>query len=147
MILGGVILLIAGAVVTLLTFLNSTDNIFGLIADEKVGFGGWIARFFDPQYLTGKKIVFYIAVLAMVVGVVLWIIGRIRTKKGNYQDVKAQKAVKYFRGLFSEVGKVVWPTGKTVVRNTIVTIIMCAVVGALIALFDAGLALLIQLFL
>ncbi len=144
MILGGVILLIAGAVVALLTFLNST-NIFELMG--KFGFGGWIARFFDPQYLTGKKIVFYIAVLAMVVGVVLWIIGRIRTKKGNYQDVKAQKAVKYFRGLFSEVGKIVWPTGKTVVRNTIVTIIMCAVVGALIALFDAGLALLIQLFL
>lgn len=144
MILGGVILLIAGAVIALLTFLNST-YIFSQMGD--LGFGGWIARFFDPQYLTGKKIIFYIAVLAMIVGVVMWIIGRIRTKKGNYQDEKAQKAVKYFRGLFSEVGKVVWPTGKTVVRNTIVTIAMCAVVGALIVVFDIGLTLLIDLLL
>ena len=135
---------IAGAVVALLTFLNCTD-MFSFI--QKHGFGVWIARFFDPQYLTGKKIIFYIAVLAMIVGVVMWIIGRIRTKKGNYQDEKAQKAVKYFRGLFSEVGKVVWPTGKTVVRNTIVTIAMCAVVGALIVVFDIGLTLLIDLLL
>ncbi len=145
MILGGVILLIAGAVVALLTFLNST-NIFSQMGE--LGFGAWIARFFSPEYLfTAKKIFFFLAVIAMVVGVVLWIVGRIRTKKGNYQDEKAQKAVKYFRGLFSEVGKVVWPTGKTVVRNTIVTIGMCAVVGIIIALFDTGLTALIQLFL
>ena len=142
MILGGVILLIAGAVVALLTFLNST-NIFSDMG--KYGFGTWIARFFDLQYLTTKKIIFYVAILMVIVGVVLWLIGRAKVKKGDYRDEKAEKAGKYFRGLLSETKKIAWPDRKTVVRNTLVTIAVCAVLGLLIWLIDFGLGALIDL--
>ena len=51
----------------------------------------------------------------------------------------------YFRGLVSEAKKVVWPDRKTVVRNTLVTIAVCAILGLLIWLVDIGLSKLIQL--
>lgn len=142
MILGGIILMIAGAVIALLTFLNNTD-IFSAMG--KYGFGGWVARFFDLQYLTFQKVLFYLAVLAVLVGLVLWLIGRGKAKKGGYRDEKAEKAGKYFRGLISEAKKVVWPDRQTVVRNTLVTIAMCAVLGLLIWLVDIGLSSLIKL--
>ena len=142
MILGGIILMIAGAVVALLAFLNNTDMFSAM---GKYGFGGWVARFFDLQYLTFQKVLFYLAVLAIIVGLILWLIGRSKAKKGNYQDEKAEKAGKYFRGLVSEAKKVVWPDRKTVVRNTLVTIAVCAILGLLIWLVDIGLSNLIQL--
>ena len=138
MILGGIILVIAGAVVALLTFLNSAENMFSYIG--KNGFGEWIARFFDLQYLTAGKVVFFVAILLAFVGLVLWLIGRNKAKNSEYRDEKTEKAVKYFRGLFSERKKIVWPDRKTVVRNTLVTIVVCAVLGALICLFDFGLS-------
>ena len=142
MILGGIILMIAGAVVALLAFLNNTDMFSAM---GKYGFGVWVARFFDLQYLTFQKVLFYLAVLAIIVGLILWLIGLSKAKKGNYQDEKAEKAGKYFRGLVSEAKKVVWPDRKTVVRNTLVTIAVCAILGLLIWLVDIGLSKLIQL--
>lgn len=142
MILGGVILVIAGAVIALLTFLNSTENMFSYIG--KNGFGEWIARFFDLQYLTAKKVIFFVAVLLAIAGVIVWLIGRAKTKKGDYRDEKAEKAGKYFRGLFSETKKVVWPDRKTVVRNTLVVIAVCALLGAVICLVDMGLSALLN---
>ncbi len=43
---------------------------------------------------------------------------------------------KWFRDLRSEVKKVVWPTGKQVVNNTVVVIIAVIVVCAFVALLD-----------
>ena len=103
MILGGIILMIAGAVVALLAFLNNTDMFSAM---GKYGFGGWVARFFDLQYLTFQKVLFYLAILAIIVGLILWLIGLSKAKKGNYQDEKAEKTGKYFRGLVSEAKKV-----------------------------------------
>ena len=47
-----------------------------------------------------------------------------------------QKIAKSFRDTKGEVKKIVWPTGKSVVKNTVVVIIMCLIVGAFIWLFD-----------
>ena len=46
---------------------------------------------------------------------------------------------KWFRGYISEFKKIVWPTRKQVIRNTIITIVMVLVVGAFIWLVDWGL--------
>ena len=45
----------------------------------------------------------------------------------------------------SELGKITWPTFPTVVRNTIIVLILCAVVGVFIWAEDFGLGQLIKL--
>ena len=58
-----------------------------------------------------------------------------------------KKIAKYFRDSKGEFKKVVWPTFSTVVRNTGVTLAMCAVLGLFICVFDFGLSWLIDLML
>ena len=52
---------------------------------------------------------------------------------------------KYFRDLRGEFKKIIWPTVPTVVRNTVVTLAMCAIMGLVICLFDLGLSALVNL--
>ena len=51
-----------------------------------------------------------------------------------------KRLIKFFRDYKSEVKKIVWPSFKDVVKNTVIVLIMCAVVGAFIWLLDFGLA-------
>ena len=71
-------------------------------------------------------------------------------KKENWFVRTWGKVCKYFRELRSELKKVVWPTPKQVMNNTLIVGGCCAVVGAFIWLFDfvagAGISGLIQLF-
>ena len=43
---------------------------------------------------------------------------------------------RYFRELRSELKKVVWPTPKQVLKNTLIVVVCILVVGAFIWLFD-----------
>ena len=52
---------------------------------------------------------------------------------------------KFVKGLISEIKKIVWPTRKQVVNNTLITLFMCLLIGAFIWLFDLGLGLLLGL--
>jgi len=52
---------------------------------------------------------------------------------------------KFFKGLISEIKKIVWPTRKQIVNNTAITMFMCLLVGAFIALLDFCLGLLLGL--
>lgn len=58
-----------------------------------------------------------------------------------------QRIVKFFRDYRGEVKKIYWPGPKMVVKNTIIVLIMCALVGAFIWLLDFGLGELINLIL
>ena len=60
---------------------------------------------------------------------------------------KKQKAPKksWTQGLQTEFKKIIWPTFPTVVRNTGVTLAMCAVLGVLICVFDLALSSLVDL--
>ncbi len=58
-----------------------------------------------------------------------------------------QRVVLFFRDYKSEVKKIVWPSFKDVVKNTVIVLIMCAVIGVLIWLVDFGLGKLIELIL
>lgn len=51
---------------------------------------------------------------------------------------------KYFRDTKSEFKKVVWPTFPSVVRNTLITLAVCAFLGILICVVDLGLGALID---
>ncbi len=43
---------------------------------------------------------------------------------------------RYFRELFSELKKVVWPTPRQVVKNTLIVLVCVLVVGVFIWMFD-----------
>ena len=64
-------------------------------------------------------------------------------KKPQAKTVKKpNKVVKYFKDLKSEFKKVVWPSRKQVINNTLVVLAVVIVVGIFIWLFDwiAGMA-------
>ncbi len=70
-------------------------------------------------------------------------------KKPEKSDKKKtgifRKIGKFFRDTKSEFGKIIWPTFPSVVRNTAVTLALCAVLGLGIWLVDFGLSELINL--
>lgn len=74
----------------------------------------------------------------------------------DYLEVLASKGEKkticqriglFFRDNKSEMKKITWPSFRDVVKNTVIVLIMCLVVGALIWLVDFGLAELIKVIL
>lgn len=56
-----------------------------------------------------------------------------------------KRIVKYFRDVKGEFKKIIWPTLPTVVRNTGVTLAMCAILGLVICVIDFGLGALVNL--
>jgi preprotein translocase subunit SecE len=71
----------------------------------------------------------------------------------DYLEVLASKGEKkticqriglFFRDNKSEVKKIVWPSLRDVIKNTIIVLIMCLIVGALIWAVDFGLGRLIE---
>ena len=144
MVFWGFILAVAGLLTVLVSFLSSL-NIFSDIS--ALGFSAWIGRFFTPEFITGKKIAFFIAVVLFVVGIICFLVGRARAKKTGEQDAKADKSVKFLRDLKGEFKKITWPTFSAVVRNTGVTLVLCIILGLIICLIDLGLGALIDLLL
>ena len=74
----------------------------------------------------------------------------------DYLEVEASKGdkltipkriVRFFRDYKSETKKIVWPGIKDVVKNTIIVLIICLLVGALIWVIDYGLGQLLNLIL
>lgn len=74
----------------------------------------------------------------------------------DYLEVKASKGAKrtimqrvvaFLRDYKSEVKKIVWPGIKMVLKNTLIVLIMCLLIGALIWLLDFGLGQLLELIL
>ena len=144
MIFWGFILAVAGLLTVLVSFLSSL-NIFSDMS--ALGFSAWVGRFFAPEFLTGKKIAFFIAVVLFVVGVICFFVGRARAAKTGEKDAKADKSVKFLRDLKGEFKKITWPTFPAVVRNTGVTLVLCVLLGLIICLIDLGLGALIDLLL
>lgn len=56
-----------------------------------------------------------------------------------------KRLVKYLREYKSEVNKIVWPNLKTVVKNTLIVLAICAIFAVFVCLLDYGLGVLIGL--
>ncbi len=56
-----------------------------------------------------------------------------------------KRVIKFLRDYKSEAKKIVWPGFKDVLKNTVIVLIMCVVVGAFIWILDWGLAQLLDL--
>ncbi len=73
----------------------------------------------------------------------------------DYLEVKAskdkktiwQKVVLFLRDNKSEVKKIIWPSLRDVVKNTVTVLVMCLIIGALIWAIDFGLGKLLELIL
>ena len=63
----------------------------------------------------------------------------------NPKNTIPKRLVRFFKDYKSEVKKIVWPTRKTVFKNTIIVLGICLILGAFIWLVDFGLAKLLDL--
>lgn len=61
------------------------------------------------------------------------------TAPGKEKKPLRQRIAKWFRELRSEVKKITWPTFREVVKNTMVTLALVAVLGVIIWVADLGL--------
>ena len=142
MILWGFIFLVAGLLTGLILFLNNLD-LFGRIGE--LGFGGYVSEFFAVENVNAGKVSFLIAIVIVLIGVVLYLIGRAKNKDDENPAVPAGVS-KFFRDVRGEFKKIVWPGFGAVARNTGVVLAACAVTALVIVLVDLGLGQLIALF-
>lgn len=145
MLLWGFIFLVAGLLTCLALFLANWDVV---VTIYRLGFGGFVSRFFDKANVNVGKTMFMVGAAAIVVGLVLYLIGRARNKKkGEDNPVIPAKVTKFFRDTKGEFKKIVWPGFPSVVRNTLVVLAMCAVTAAVIIVVDSALGGLVNLLL
>ncbi len=141
MLLWGFIFLVAGLLTCLVLFLSNLD-LFSKIGE--MGFSNYVSAFFDETNMNQSKTIFFIGAVAVVLGLVLYLVGRAKNKAEN-NPVVPVKVSKFFRDVRGEFKKVVWPTFPAVVRNTLVVLAMCAVTAVVIVVADLGLGYVINL--
>ena len=57
-------------------------------------------------------------------------------KKPNFFVRTGKRLAKWFREMKSELKKVVWPSGKQLLNNTLVVLVSVLIVGVIVCLFD-----------
>lgn len=82
--------------------------------------------------------------VALICGVVHLLVND-RIECAGKKPTIPQKVVRFIKDYKSETKKIVWPSLKDVVKNTVIVLIMCAILGAFIWLLDFGLSQLVNL--
>ena len=131
----GFLLLVGGFIGCLIFFLSQVSDIFGYLGTD--GFGGYISRFFDPANVNTGKVLFMVTFALTILGLVLYIVGRIKNKGAEKNPIVPAKVKKYLRDTRGEFKKIVWPTFSTVLKNTGVVLAMCAVTALVIIAVDS----------
>lgn len=119
---------------------------------------GSVTRFVDIRPLetvtsVSRELFFLPALLVAVGAFVLSVVSLLVSDYAEVLDSNGAKLpilrriLNFFKDYKSEITKIVWPSRKTVIRNTVVVLVMCAVVGVYIWLLDLGLAKLLGLIL
>lgn len=151
MIFWGFVMWLVGGVAGILAILANlrTDGAdIGIIDNlEFYGLGTYLSRLFDPQYISARKILFLVALVLVIAGLIVFFIGRKKVAKSGVPEKSGAKAQKYWRDMKGEYRKIVWPTFKSVVNNTAITLAVCALVAAFIVAVDYGLSALVNLLL
>lgn len=116
------------------------------------------AYFLDTQGLSGVVSVAYVGNTPLFIAIALFatfgsaiahllIADAIAVAESKGQSLTIpKKVVKFLRDYKGEVKKIVWPGPRAVVKNTIIVLIMCLVLGAFVWLVDFGLGSLLDLF-
>lgn len=66
-------------------------------------------------------------------------------KKGNPLKAVGAKIKKFFKDFKGEWKKVTWPSGQTVLKNSLVVIVIVAILGVALLLVDGGLSAIIDM--
>lgn len=99
--------------------------------------------------LAYKPIVLIVAIIILamfVIGFIGWLVNdyvEVLASSGRKLTIR-QKVVKFIREMIVEIKKIIWPTPKTVLRNSVIVLIMCALLGAFIWVVDYLLGLLVS---
>ncbi len=124
------------------------DGIYLLVIALKKGFVD-VRPLKNVTSIKHTNFVLYLAIAALVFAACtiayLFIDDYIEAKGSKDKKTIFQRVVLFFRDNKSEVKKIVWPSLKDVVKNTITVIVMCLVIGALIWAIDFGLGQLLKL--
>ena len=144
MIFWGFVMWFVGGVAAIMSLLVSAQGIA-----DKLEFFGWkyFSHLVNPSYLTTRKVVFAVGLLLVIVGLIVFSIGRAKVRRTGEQEKAGAGAIKFWRDAKGEYKKITWPSFKTVVKNTGITLIICALVAAFIIVVDLGLSGLVDLFL
>ena len=114
-------------------------------------------KFLDTQGFAGFETVRYLnnAPLAISIAIGLCFVSSVAyllvsdkiecAANGNATILK--RFVKFLRDYKGEVKKIVWPNVRSVVKNTIIVLIMCGILTAIVCGFDFGLSALVNLIL
>ena len=141
MFVGGFIAVIAALVAILICVLSNLNMFSDLAA---MGLGEWLDYFFAT--ITAQKVVCFIAFAVLAIGIYCYFAGKAKAKKaGEAVSFVPGPIAKFVRDTKGEFKKIVWPTFSAVVRNTGITLAVCALLGVAIILIDAGLGALINL--
>lgn len=115
------------------------------------------ANFLDTQGLSGVVSVAYVGNTPLFIAIALFatfasaiayllIADAIAVAQSKGQSLTIPKrVVKFLRDYKGEVKKIVWPGPRAVVKNTVIVLIMCLVIGAFVWLVDLGLGKLLDL--
>lgn len=129
----GFLLLVGGFLGCLIFFLSNVADIFRFLKAD--GFMGYVERFFSNS--NTNKVLFLITVALTILGLVLYIVGRIRNRGAEKNPIIPAKVKKYLRDTRGEFKKIVWPNFSTVLKNTGVVLAMCAVTAVVIIAVDS----------
>ena len=145
MVFWGFVMWFVGAVAAIMALLVGATGIMNAL--DVNGLGGYMKFLFDPQYLTAKKVVFAIGLLLVIVGLIVFFLGRAKVKRSGEQEKAGARAIKYWTDVKGEYKKITWPTFKAVMKNTGITLAVCAIAAVFICLIDLGLSSLVDLLL
>ena len=99
----------------------------------------------SAQYGIVMTLLMILAIATLVISVVMVLVrDRVEVANTGKLSIPA-KVVKFLREYKSEIKKIVWPTGRSVVKNTIVVLVMCAIVLLLVWAVDTGMGELLKL--
>lgn len=124
-------------------------------------FANPITEYFDNRYVIKKVAKISVDkissdnafLVAFIVTCVLMVLATVSMLVSDYVEVAASNGAKitiprrikrFFKDYKREIKNIVWPTRKTVIRNFLVVVVMCVIVGAYIWLLDWGLGSLLK---
>ncbi len=113
----------------------------GLIAVGKVNNG-------STAYINSAPLIIAAALFLTLAAGIAYLLIADKIAVAESEDAKLpipKRVVKFFKDYKGEIKKIVWPNLRTVVKNTIIVLVICAIVGVFIWAIDIGLNALLRL--
>ena len=114
-------------------------------------------KFIDVRGVAGAITAEYVNMMPLIISIVLFltvasgiayllIADKLAVMESDGTKLTIPKrVVKFLKDYKSEFKKIVWPNWRTVLKNTLIVFIMCAIIGVFIFLIDWGLSSLLDL--